>query len=368
MSIFDAAVHSDMHDDMRKSLLALWERMTIIEQGLLSNNIDDALRLTRIQDALTARVNGIDATLAAYCIDALQLKPTEPTSTPERCHIGGCVNPLPPYIFPFCAKCGLPTCTAHVYEHPAPLEDDADNTAGWCKTCHDTATQPEPVQRAYVMIADECGVTECTTRVEPDESNQCNHCGKPTCWAHKNHPDVMYCDDCWNGMRDTPTQPATDDGPATCYICGIDHDLEDVATCTQCTRTVCHDHSIAAPYSERICTACGFDGMRNDLNTMRYERDGLIVSNKDLNYLLIITEGRVDHQHSLFIPTRQQLEYAEDAIEELQCQLLDAQQEHTKTMRLLSRLTTRAKNRLNSIGTIVDLETIDLSTPESEEE
>jgi len=341
MSIFDAAVHSGMHDDMRRNVLALIARVTTIE-------------------------------------DALQIKPTEPTSTPERCHIGGCVNPLPPYIFPFCAKCGLPTCTAHVYEHPAPLEDDADNTAGWCKTCHDTATQPEPVQRAYVMIADECGVTECTTRVEPDESNQCNHCGKPTCWAHKNHPDVMYCDDCWNGMRDTPTIPALvpDDGPSTCYICCRDHDLEDVATCTTCQRTVCHDHSV--PYideNQYICKSCHYDkvyALNNELiihNTELQTRvEVLHHSNVALRANYTDIRNRLESKHNIYLHTKWQLEYADDAIDELQCQLLDAQQEHTKTMRLLSRLTTRAKNRLNSIGTIVDLETIDLSTPESEEE
>jgi|GEM_PF-5059015 len=255
MSIFDAAVHSGMHDDMRRNVLALIARVTTIE-------------------------------------DALQIKPTEPTSTPERCHIGGCVNPLPPYIFPFCAKCGLPTCTAHVYEHPAPLEDDADNTAGWCKTCHDTPTIPaqrEPVQRAYVVIADECGVTECTTRVTPDESNQCNHCGKPTCWAHKNHPDVMYCDNCWNGMRDTPTQPARpDDGPSICYICGIDHDIEDVAECVHCHRTVCFDHSVNVIVSierffkERVCKACHYDEQQQELNDIKDERDYFWGANQEL--------------------------------------------------------------------------------------
>lgn len=348
MSIFDATVHMDMHENMRKSLLALWERMTIIESSILSNRIDDSLRITRIQDALTARVNGIDAILAAYCIDALQLKPT---STPERCHIDGCMNPLPPYIFPFCAKCGLPTCTAHVYEHPATTtDDDADNTAGWCKTCEPGVCHIEP----------------CRNRILQGYRAECTNCGDPTCPAHltmlgievdEDEVDraLFWCDNCIAKMNTPAT--TTDDGPSTCYICCRDHDLEDCATCMTCLRTVCHDHSSGAniyiDMTKRVCRACGWVAVDEELMTTLLERNYLRRTNTELERELIPLRG---------------LEYADDAIEELQCQLLDAQQEHTKIMRLLSRLTTRAKNRLNSIGTIVDLETIDLSTPESEEE
>lgn len=268
MSIFDIGVHSDMHENM---------------QGML--------------DGLNARVNGIDEILAAqaYCIDALQLKPTEPTSTPERCHIYGCTRDLPDDIDPICANCGLGTCPAHL-----------------------------------TMLG-----------IEVDEDDN-------------NHP-LYWCDNCIAKMNTPAT--TTDDGPSTCYICCRLYDIEDCATCMTCLRTVCHDHSSGAniyiDMTKRVCRACGWVAVDEELMTTLLERNYLRRTNTELERELIPLRG---------------LEYADDAIEELQCQLLDAQQEHTKIMRLLSRLTTRAKNRLNSIGTIVDLETIDLSTPESEEE
>ena len=109
--------------DVRKRLLALWERMTIIESGLLSNNIDDALRLTRIETKCDQRLEALENQIVM-----LQLKPTEPTSTPERCHIDECFNPV--FIgasVTECEHCCNPTCVFHLTQ--------LDTGVWWCVEC-----------------------------------------------------------------------------------------------------------------------------------------------------------------------------------------------------------------------------------------
>jgi len=114
--------------------------------GALQNNTDMqrmsglvlGVVIADLVELLDAHTNNTDQRLEALenQIVMLQLKPTEPTSTPERCHIDECFNPV--FIgasVTECEHCCNPTCVFHLTQLDTGVSPENDKAIWWCVEC-----------------------------------------------------------------------------------------------------------------------------------------------------------------------------------------------------------------------------------------